>query len=511
MTTDKKKEEEVLLKGNPQENLMQNEKDIESQTKEDLADVVLFNRAAARNFLSSIFRTLMSVCFVCGATYLLSEVKTLDKITDKQSLDDDRVGGFFIFGLLLFSLATIFDAIKDRNFGCTYLTSHSLALVGIFFWFVGSLFFFPEVYEREEPTTGHALWFGGSLFLIVAELVMFQALRVTKAGLMSFTSLFFGFVGTFLFLSGAFLMFEQKDQVAGANCYVAGAVFFLVHGICSMIAVAFEPVPTATEINQSSGQLGLVSEASRSFFSCIFRVFMGVCFLCASSYFHSDKKQLKTADVMSSDYHLQELLKPMPNNNRTAAFFLFGLILLFLATFIDAIKDHKFSCKHASSHYVAMVGVIFWFVGDLFLFPKVFKEDEPDTGHALWIFGAAVVIISEFMLVMSYLTRDQKASATTFVSISFGLLGALMFLTAGSLMLATFPTLENETEAMKGCLNLTDEKSIIEYDCKPLVEDIIKKWVSQTEQYGRGIDCYVAGSVFYLLHGIFSLVALAFQ
>ncbi|GFH61152.1 predicted protein [Chaetoceros tenuissimus] len=511
MTTDKKKEEEVLLKGNPQENPMQNEKDIESQTKEDLADVVLFNRAAARNFLSSIFRTLMSVCFVCGATYLLSEVETFDKITDKQSLDDDRVGGFFIFGLLLFSLATIFDAIKDKNFGCTYLTSHCLALIGIFFWFVGSLFFFPEVYEREEPTTGHALWVGGSLFLIVAELVMFQALRVTKAGLMSFTSLFFGFVGTFLFLSGAFLMFEQEDQVAGANCYVAGAVFYLVHGICSMIAVAFEPVPTATEINQSPGQLGILSEASRSFFSCIFRIIMGVCFLCASSYFHSDKKHYETEDIMNSGTLPEKLLDPMPENNRTAAFFLFGLILLFLATFIDAIKDHKFSCKHASSHYVAMVGVIFWFVGDLFLFPKVLKEDEPDTGHALWIFGAAVLIISEIMLVMSYLTRDRKASTTTFASIGFGLLGALMFLTAGSLMLATFPTLENETEAVKGCLNLTGVNSVLEDACKPLVEDTIKKLVSQTDQYGRGIDCYVAGSVFYLLHGIFSLVALAFQ
>ena len=502
MTTDKKKEEEVLLKGNPQENPMHNEKDIESQTKEDMANVILLNRAAARNFLSSVFRTLMSVCFVCGATYLRSEVKNIDNTTNSLSLDDNRVGGFFIFGLLLFFLATIFDAIKDRNFGCAHLTSHCLALVGIFFWWVASLFFFPEVYEREEPTTGRALWFAGSLFLIVAELVKFQALRVTKAGAASFASLCFGFVGTFLFLSGAFLMFEQEDKVTGANCYVAGAVFFLVHGICSMIAVAFEPVPTATEINQSSGRLGLVSEASRSFFSCIFRIFMGVCFLCASSYFYSDKKQLKNVDIQNPDI-LEVLRVPMPDNNRTAAFFIFGLMFLFLATLIDAVKDHKFSCKHASSHYVAMVGVFFWFVGTLFFFPKVFKREEPDTSHALWIFGAVVVIISEIMLLMSYLTRDRKASTTTFASISFGLLGALMFLTAGILMLATVPTLENE-QKVDNCLNS-------ENGCGAFDVQIIEKWVSETEQYGRGIDCYIAGSVFYLFHGIFSLVALAFQ
>jgi len=242
---------DAIAKGNDEEAQGKNDMPVENNQCEFFADII-----------SVVLRFFMGIMFICGARFL-------HKDEDELRIDtDDRAAGFFILGMLFFFISTIFDLVKDSKLGAKHLIPHIFAICGIFFWWVGSLLFFPEVTVKNHYNADSAMWIVGALLLIIAQVTLFIAYyaRDPRPNSVKFVSVGFAFLGSVLILAGAVLMLgrdfddyasskchsaqsledyincakkvrNQEERIQGSECYIAGAVFYLVHGILEIIAM----------------------------------------------------------------------------------------------------------------------------------------------------------------------------------------------------------------------------------------------------------------------------------
>jgi len=197
------------------------------------------------NAASAALKVCTGIMLIVGARFLYRCSKE-----DMREACDNQTGGFFIVGVSIFFITTIFDLLKEWKLGAKHLIAHILAICGIFFWWVGSLLFFPEVKAKNDANS--AMWITGAVLLIIAQVTMFlvQNARDPRGNFAKFAALSFALLGSILILSGAILLLgrnsasvadslneEQGDRIKGAECYIAGAVFYLVYGILDGLAL----------------------------------------------------------------------------------------------------------------------------------------------------------------------------------------------------------------------------------------------------------------------------------
>ena len=251
---------DAIAKGNDEEAQGKNDMPVENNQCEFFADII-----------SVVLRFFMGIMFICGARFL-------HKDEDELRIDtDDRAAGFFILGMLFFFISTIFDLVKDSKLGAKHLIPHIFAICGIFFWWVGSLLFFPEVTVKNHYNADSAMWIVGALLLIIAQVTLFIAYyaRDPRPNSVKFVSVGFAFLGSVLILAGAVLMLGKDRVVSNSDlaeafkcnsledasdveeCFnkviknvrnqeeriqgsVAGAVSYLVYGILEIFALVVE-------------------------------------------------------------------------------------------------------------------------------------------------------------------------------------------------------------------------------------------------------------------------------
>jgi len=261
----------AMVKANDEEAQDKNEMPVENDKFEFFADIV-----------SVVLKFFMGIMFICGARFLHKYADSDAETSDDQYYKirentDDRAAGFFILGMIFFFIATIVDLVKDSKLGPKHLIAHIFAICGIFFWWVGSLLFFPEVTVRHHYNVDSVIWIVGSLLLIIAQVTLFIAYsaRDPRPNSVKFISVGFALLGSVLILAGAILMLgrdyidskdmpsfleglsrrcpsgnneclnkvisefmkNKEDRIRGSECYIAGAVFYLVYGILEIIAM----------------------------------------------------------------------------------------------------------------------------------------------------------------------------------------------------------------------------------------------------------------------------------
>lgn len=218
-----------------------NPKDVEAQDK-NKNPVSSDGECNKGHIVPALLRVCTGIMFICGARFLYKYAKyeglrladpndingsgLFDKFIDdfndlvfKTTVKDDvddRTGGFFITGTILFFFATIFDLVKDSSRGPRHFIAHIVASCGICFWFVGSLLFFPEVIKGNHHTGDHhdaddAMWITGSLLLIIAQVTLFITYfaRDPRPNCVKFISVGFALLGSILILTGAILMLGE--------------------------------------------------------------------------------------------------------------------------------------------------------------------------------------------------------------------------------------------------------------------------------------------------------------
>jgi len=223
--------------------------------------------------VSAALKVCTGIMFIIGARFLYRYAKDAgieyDPEMEKDTIDN-RTGAAFVAGVSLFFIATIFDLVKDSRLGTKHLIAHILAICGIFFWWVGSLIFFPDVNVEKHYNADSTMWITGAVLLIIAQVTMFisQNVRDPRGNFAKFASLSFALLGSILILSGATLRNSALDLddtvldevfgnldgepkmlvenllknvlrnlIKGAECYIAGAVFYLVYGILDGLAL----------------------------------------------------------------------------------------------------------------------------------------------------------------------------------------------------------------------------------------------------------------------------------
>jgi len=202
------------------------------------------------DIVSAALKVCTGIMLIIGARFLYHYANDggieFDSGQEKEERDiiDNLSGVFFIAGTSSLLLTTIFDLLKEWKLGAKHLIAHILAICGIYFWWVGSLQFFPEVKAKNHYNADSILWITGAVLLIIAQVTMFDAYyaRDPRGNFAKFAALSFALLGSILILSGAILLLGRNsasdgDHIKGAECYIAGAVFYLVYGILDGLAL----------------------------------------------------------------------------------------------------------------------------------------------------------------------------------------------------------------------------------------------------------------------------------
>jgi len=231
--------------------------------------------------ISALLKLSMSIFLICGAGLLYRDasnsgvrIVSTDSGTDTVATDgssaiDNGAGGFLLVGMTFFFIATMMDTCRDSKLGLKHSLANIVALFGIFIAWIGSIQLFPEV--RSHHNADSIMWIIGAFLLILAQAITFvdnYFARDPRPSSSKFTSIGLVFLGSLFIFSGGILMIgdewsswdflmwilssstdkeeeykaaiaDQEDRIKGTECFIAGTVFYLMHGILEVVRVMF--------------------------------------------------------------------------------------------------------------------------------------------------------------------------------------------------------------------------------------------------------------------------------
>ncbi|GFH56365.1 predicted protein [Chaetoceros tenuissimus] len=331
--------------------------------------------------ISPTIRVIMSVLFISGALRIHSNVESFD----------ESAGHFLSGQLLIFIVTTIFDILKHssmRNY--LFLTSDVLSIIGILFWLNGTILFYIAVNQSHytDLDIRSIMWTVGLSLMTIADTIAFRFLQITKSGIVSGLCHLSKFTGSCLFFAGAILMLSKPDnQIKAANCYIAAAVLYFVHGICSM----FENTSHNEENQRNNTPNTLTLTYKMNLTSSTLRCLMSIFFILGTSILMNEGKAPLQDD--SDDFNLLV----------SGAFIIAGFVAVLGVTIVDMFKDindpsaSDVGYKDTTHYWLSLVGVAFWIAGAVFSF--YFYKEHIALERSKWIFGLAFFIAANLVTV----------------------------------------------------------------------------------------------------------------
>ena len=184
-------------------------------------------------------------------------------------------------------------------------------------------------------------------------------------------------------------------------------------------------------------------------------------------------------------------------DNGAGGFLLVGMTFFFIATMIDMCRDCKLGLKHSVANIVALFGIFFSWIGSILLFPELSARNHHNADSTMWIMGAFLLILAQVIaFVDNYFARDPRPSSSKFTSIGLVVLGSLLIFIGGILMIGDeWSSWDFFLWALSGSIDKEDE---------------YESAIADQEDRVKGAECFIAGTVFYLMHGILEVVRVMF-
>ena len=115
----------------------------------------------------------------------------------------------------------------------------------------------------------------------------------------------------------------------------------------------------------------------------------------------------------------------------------------------------------------------------------------------MWIMGAFLLILAQVIaFVDNYFARDPRPSSSKFTSIGLVALGSLLIFVGGILIIGDeWSSWDFILLALSGSIDKEDE---------------YESAIADQEDRIKGAECFIAGTVFYLMHGILEVVRVMF-
>lgn len=216
-----------------EENVTPVEPSVPSAEKESMKDDGDNGGPGLLVLVNVLLRFSMAVLFIIGSLYFLPEM------FQKTNAGDFTVGaGLFTGGAAAFWLAAVLDFVPTLQSGNIFAIVNSFLYVAASALLViGSIWFFPDLYA-ENNTLGNWMYVIGTA--TVATAILWDMSRLLLMGaqpnLGQVVAMASGVFGAIHFMVGALFLFpvyltSQAAVEKGANLFIAGSCFFMMHAL----------------------------------------------------------------------------------------------------------------------------------------------------------------------------------------------------------------------------------------------------------------------------------------